>query len=236
MFVIKCCFNYKLMFVCLWWVVVSKKNVTHFPPQVYPSNMTIADGPLYVSRGSHRNSVEKLRWMYSLTVPPAEQALKEPALRLFGDPTALGFQVLVERDVHGSLLLTMSWNVVDIPRVPRVNERLALHLDRLWSQCFLLKARSVRSCSSTLPLCIVVVQQFPVHGELVHICTCVVFARPSFFFVIACAQMRMSSRTAHFLYYRRLAWRLTGDNAGGLPRLDPFRRINTFTERERVEL
>lgn len=54
--------------------------------------------------------------MHSLTVPPAEQALKEPALRLFGDPTALGFQVLVARDVHWSLgfVLTMSLNVLTV--------------------------------------------------------------------------------------------------------------------------
>ena len=120
--------------------------------------MTIADGPLYVSRGSHRNSLAKLRWMHSLTVPPAEQALKEPALRLFGDPTALGFKV-PECDIH------LSRCFVPTMAYAKVTTVFSLCPNRPWSLCFRLKAPSAHSCLLTLQPFIVVAKHFLAHGE-----------------------------------------------------------------------
>jgi aryl-alcohol dehydrogenase-like predicted oxidoreductase len=48
---------------------------------VYPRNMSEAEGPLHVVRGSHRCSPAKLRWLYGRTQANAPDVLKEPSIR-----------------------------------------------------------------------------------------------------------------------------------------------------------
>ena len=48
---------------------------------VYPRNMSEAEGPLHVVRGSHRCSPAKLRWLYERTQANAPDVLKEPSIR-----------------------------------------------------------------------------------------------------------------------------------------------------------
>eukprot|EP00957_Ditylum_brightwellii_P199401 15198821-Ditylum_brightwellii.AAC.1 len=58
---------------------------------VYDQGVVNMDtGPLHFMKGSGRNTEAKLRWLYSVTIPPAVQAQKEPSLRYHGDPIAEG--------------------------------------------------------------------------------------------------------------------------------------------------
>eukprot|EP01065_Artemidia_motanka_P052353 TRINITY_DN9432_c0_g1_i4.p1 TRINITY_DN9432_c0_g1~~TRINITY_DN9432_c0_g1_i4.p1 ORF type:complete len:733 (+),score=93.93 TRINITY_DN9432_c0_g1_i4:42-2240(+) len=60
---------------------------------VYDSNLTKDDGPLRFVRGSHRNTMAKLRWMYEMTGTPRADVETEPSLRLGSEnPDARGFE------------------------------------------------------------------------------------------------------------------------------------------------
>lgn len=48
-------------------------------------DVTIEKGPLHFMRGSARNNESKLRWIYSVTIPPSIEAIKEPSLRYNGN-------------------------------------------------------------------------------------------------------------------------------------------------------
>eukprot|EP01060_Flectonema_neradi_P005456 TRINITY_DN13639_c0_g1_i1.p1 TRINITY_DN13639_c0_g1~~TRINITY_DN13639_c0_g1_i1.p1 ORF type:complete len:883 (+),score=176.56 TRINITY_DN13639_c0_g1_i1:100-2748(+) len=53
---------------------------------VYPSNITLEHGPLNVYPGTHRNTLEKLRWMYKVTsANTTADLVKEASLRLWDD-------------------------------------------------------------------------------------------------------------------------------------------------------
>lgn len=115
---------------------------------------TMADGPLHYSRGSHRSTGEaaygKLRWMHESTVPPATDAMREPALRMHGDETAFGLEAVA-------------------PLLPMGNGTRTL---------VLADVSGVHHRGRAVP------------GTERH------------------------------------GWRPAGDNAGGLPRLDPFREVS----------
>eukprot|EP01059_Diplonema_ambulator_P025293 TRINITY_DN4232_c0_g1_i1.p1 TRINITY_DN4232_c0_g1~~TRINITY_DN4232_c0_g1_i1.p1 ORF type:complete len:869 (+),score=173.79 TRINITY_DN4232_c0_g1_i1:109-2607(+) len=63
---------------------------------VYPSNVTLKEGPLHVLPGTHRNTREKLTWMYHATstnhTPPS---IKEESLRLSQPPSTFGLPAAV---------------------------------------------------------------------------------------------------------------------------------------------
>lgn len=63
-----------------------------FKVWVYPQNVTAREGPLHYSRGSHRSTYGKLRWIHEMTVPPATDALREPALRMRAEETEYGLE------------------------------------------------------------------------------------------------------------------------------------------------
>jgi len=53
-----------------------------------PPGVSHAEGPLNYVRGSHRNTIGKLRWMHAYSLSPATAAMREPSFRLEGDPNA----------------------------------------------------------------------------------------------------------------------------------------------------
>eukprot|EP00930_Biecheleria_cincta_P034866 TRINITY_DN24031_c0_g1_i1.p1 TRINITY_DN24031_c0_g1~~TRINITY_DN24031_c0_g1_i1.p1 ORF type:complete len:1050 (+),score=168.40 TRINITY_DN24031_c0_g1_i1:358-3150(+) len=48
---------------------------------VYSSNVTAEDGVLHFVKGSHRNSLAKLRWLYNRTRENSEDVVQEPSIR-----------------------------------------------------------------------------------------------------------------------------------------------------------
>ena len=82
---------------CVQYEYADEKHVDNavgpiFKVWVYPHNVTAREGPLYYSRGSHRSSYSKLRWIHEMTAPPATEALREPALRMRADETDYGLE------------------------------------------------------------------------------------------------------------------------------------------------
>jgi len=132
-----------------------------FKVWVYPGDLTMAEGPLHYSRGSHRSAGGtahgKLRWMHESTVPPATEAMREPALRMHGDETAFGLEAVAP--------------LLPIPNVTRT---------------------------------LVLADVSGIHHRG--------WAAPG---------------------TQRRGWRPAGDNAGGLPRLDPFREVTACAVEER---
>ena len=55
---------------------------------IFDGSVEPKHGPLTYAKGSHRNSVPKMKWMYDYSLPPAAEALQEPSFRLFGSATA----------------------------------------------------------------------------------------------------------------------------------------------------
>ncbi len=53
-----------------------------------PPGVSLEQGPLHYSKGSHRNSYARLHWMHAYSLPPATEALAEPSFRLYGNKNA----------------------------------------------------------------------------------------------------------------------------------------------------
>jgi hypothetical protein len=62
-----------------------------FKVWVYPEDAVLEDGPLHYARGSHELTAAKLAWLHESTLPPAKEAMIEPALRLRLSPEETGF-------------------------------------------------------------------------------------------------------------------------------------------------
>ncbi len=59
---------------------------------LYKAPTPVESGPLNYVKGSHRNTEGKLRWLYSVSLPPAMHILKEPSIRLNEEETEMGFE------------------------------------------------------------------------------------------------------------------------------------------------
>jgi hypothetical protein len=62
---------------------------------VYEKGVVTEDtGPLHFMRGSNRNTMGKLKWIYDVSLPPATEAIKEPSLRFRGEDISMMPDVL----------------------------------------------------------------------------------------------------------------------------------------------
>lgn len=84
---------------------------------LFESDVSLNEGPLMLSPGSHRNDEGRLRWMHAYSLPPATEALTEPSFRLLGSESAIaaapGFVKSVLRNAMPVLPLPgVRWTLV----------------------------------------------------------------------------------------------------------------------------